>query len=75
VNSYARKYALIQQYIPRNRYYTKIKNDTINWLRSRNTLPNNEEVKNKIVQLFGSVGSRVNKASLNRLYNTRMMNN
>jgi len=75
VNSYARKYALIQQYIPRNKYYTKIKNNTISWLRSRNTLPNNEEVKNKIVQLFGSVGSRVNKASLNRLYNTRMMNN
>lgn len=68
VNAYAGKYTLIEEYSKGFRNSVQVRKDVLEWLRGKNTLPTNEEVKNKIVRVFNRYDRGVNKQLLNRRY-------
>ena len=72
VNAYAGKYTLIEEYSKGFRNSVQVRKNVLEWLRGKNSLPTNEEVKNKIVHVFNKYDRGVNKQLLNRRYTKKI---
>lgn len=68
VKEYARIYKLIEEYSKGFRNSVYVRKDVLAWLRTKNTLPNNDSVKAKVLQVMKRYDDTVTKNLLNARY-------